>query len=769
MGLFVNDSARGLIASLAMAGTLLLAGCLEEDRDPAASPDITSANYYAAALGNVAVQIQNAVTSQADWFENQSHSGELDLAALGIQLSGFTSPVKSSICFSGTGSEVIQLTWLDSRDATGKFGIKGTGAASGRLIAAMRERLGSEQLGTYVGTVAAIQMLSGQMLPIPPSCPNLRLPEGAPVIVYRIARPAPPTTELARTEYRSVPCGTDASGRERRGTMVQSRVVNFLPDGTITPNDRDTGWQTENMGQCIDDVVVEISNRSLEAGGAAAQLDNFADIALRALLEEALAMDCSRVGIDSNRMIDGHRTHRSKSIDTCRRATAHGADALSDTAAGDNSDVRNLCPRDTTDTRYLLGVTAGGLLRSVYAGTANVSRLVHSALLNKPATQEMQRERWVGQEINCSGTDDYTVSCDNVPKAPTEPDEAAVGSKWNYRDIAYYDDNLWWINEAFNFCFGIFGDCEYIDGGGSYLLNWNWFKSKQALHTPPQTVRTHRNLSASAWLDPNDSFTPDWNLPGDGTQGWVIASNSCLIRKRELQLACPNSYDASKQGSWDPYELSPTADFLTTLEPGGTYGGKSGEFYNRLRAEGSTPGLVWLNKRSCNIKGCSRSTESAGPGTNAYIQSWRYSEANSVNGAISSVQTIMMNKDGQQIDYTPKLLSGPKLEYVGKYSVPLHCGRIERRPIIWPMLVGYYVCHTSGGVLGIGGGTRCNWEYWPNFTTVTEVVTREWSGESAVNGTWSRPAVRYLSSYGTWTRIEHIPNPMIAFGGVVYM
>lgn len=773
MGLFVNDSARGLIASLAMAGTLLLAGCLEKDKDPAASPDTTSANYYAAALGNVAVQIQNAVTRQADWFEDQSAAGELDLAALGIQLSAFTSPVKSSICFVGAGSEVLQFTWLDSRDGTGKFGVKGTGAASGRLIAALRERLGSEQLGTYVGTAAAIQMLSGQILKIPPSCPNLRVPEGAPVIVYRIARPAPPTTELARTEYRSVPCGPDASGRERRGTMVESRVVRYLPDGTITPAHPDEGWMTENVGQCIDDVTVELSNRALDVGGASAQLNNFADIALRALLEQQLAMDCSRTDVISERTVGGQRARKAKSIDTCRRTALDGTAAISETAIGDNADVRNLCPRDTTDTRMLLGVTAGGTLRSAYAGSANVSRTVHSAVLNKAADKEFQRERWVGQDINCSGTDDYTVACGDVPGAPDVPDEPTTGGKWNILELS--ESDLAAFGSSFgewfgaNFGTGCLGDCESgasVKSGTVHLLDWDWFNSRRQLHESPGTVRAHRELSAHGWLDAEENFIPDWNLLPDGKFGWQIATNACLIKKRELQLACPVTFDSSKEGPWDPYELQPGSDFHTTLMPGGTYSGVEGAVYHKYLAAGHAPGLVTVTMPECNLKGCSDTTRTAGPGLDAYIQSWTNEDVSSINGAPVTAQTIMMNKDGQVLDYTPQILSGPRLEYVGKYTVPLHCGRIERRALNWPAIITFYICRRSGG--GAYAHWNCNWEALPGARSITEITTREWVGENARQGTWSKPVVRYTSPYGTWTRVEDIPNPLLVNGGVVY-
>ena len=73
----------------------------------------------------------------------------------------------------------------------------------------------------------------------------------------------------------------------------------------------------------------------------------------------------------------------------------------------------------------------------------------------------------------------------------------------------------------------------------------------------------------------------------------------------------------------------------------------------------------------CNIKGCTNATESAGPG----------------------------------LEYRPSIIAGPRLEYVGNRSIPLHCGRIEQRSINWPVIVFYWVIN---GRTGAG-----HWEAWP--------------------------------------------------------
>jgi hypothetical protein len=538
---------------------------------------------------------------------------------------------------------------------------------------------------------------------------------------------------------------------------VQSRVVRFLPDGTITPAGREDGWSLENTS-CIDDVVVEITSDNTSSASPA--LDTFANIGLRSLLEQQLAMDCKTVNIRSDMTTTqgGTRLRRNKSINTCATSTGTGNQQVSEGGTATASDVRNLCPRNVSDSRVLLGIASGGAYRSVYNGIANLERSVASVTISGTgaAGREGQRNRWVGTAINCSGSDDFTVSCGNIPNAPGGLDKTQPDNKWNSENIDVDADNWDWWNEVFDVCFGVFSDCVYVDSAGAYTLNWDYFNKKWTMHSGPQTTRAHRSLSATDWIDPYTNFTPSWNLPADGTQAWGVVENYCLMRRKEIQLECPLYYDPGKQAGWYPYELNPETDFHTTLIPGGSYRTAgdlhyvSGNIYYQLMGEGKTVGLSWVNGRNCDLKGCDHWTTYAGPGTDAYIKSWTYGDDGSIGQGSVSVQTIMMNRDGQQIDYTPRVVSGPKLQYVGQYSIPLHCGRIERRSFSWP---GYTLATACGG--------KSCWSYWAySPVTIREVVTREWSGDNQYTGTWSYPNVVYKSDYGTWGSVSQIPNPL---------
>lgn len=741
---------KGFVVKRALLCALIflipvLAGCVPDQEDPAKSSDAgqLGGGYYASALGNVATQVQNAVVGDPSWFSEVS-AEQLDLAALGISADTTGVPIRSQMCPTGTGTEVVQLTWLDGRDAGNRFWVNGIGAGARPMVGALRNRVSGNQVGIY-DAAGSLRMASGSSLAIPSSCAGANIPLGAPVLVFRIERPAPPVQETARTEYRTVPCGVDERGIEQRGTMVQSRIVRFAADGAITPIDREEGWSAESIGNCISDALVDATSSTRTDGGSVV-LSDFMDLTaqgFKAMLEEQLRMDCATTSIHSDIMrkdAQGNlvRSRKDKDIDTCTRATTSAAGGqVSDNDSTDGQDTRDVCIEKsmTIPNRAFLGVELG-TLTGVLAGTAYVDRTVDNRALGSNGSQVGERAKWVGREtIDCTSNDTYVVNCADVPGKPSGPHVAATGGKWNSTGLEEYL-------------------VESSVGGTIYTLDWDYFNSTETLHGRDSTTTAVGSRTAGNWLDRVENFIPNFTFNAFSVPG---AGNQCLIKKREIQLDCPLTFDPSKQAGWNPYELSPTADFVTTLIPGGSYSGTAGVVYRGSQQRGETPGLVEIASQTCNIKGCSNSTELAGPGLEAYIKSWTYSDTNSLNGLPSSVQTIMMNKDGQVIDYKPDIVPGPKLEYVGRYSVPLHCGRIERRTFGWPSWAFYVVCNLKGG---------CHVEWWPGPPVeITEVVTREWIGNNAAVGSWSRPAVRYVSPYGTWTSVSEIPNPIVYFGG----
>ena len=756
---------RALLLACLFLTVPSLCGCVPDQDDPEKSSDAgqLSGTYYASALGNVAVQVQNAVVGDPSWFSAAS-SERLDLGSLGIPDDTTGVPILSQMCPTGTGTAVVQLTWLDGRDADNRFWVKGIGTGAGTMVGVLRNRVSGEQVGTYEGG-GHLRTAGGGDLTIPASCAGVNIPLGAPVLAFRIERPAPPVAELARTEYRTVPCGADMRGIAQRGTMVESRVVRFGTDGTITPADPEAGWSAESIGSCISDAIVEATSDTRADGGSII-LDNFADVAaqgFKRLLEEQLRMDCAQTSISSDivRKDTGGAQSRSKSqksIDTCTKTVASPAGKqVGDTTAGEATDTRDVCVErsSTSPQKAFLGVESG-TLTSALSGTAYVDRVVDNRTLSSNAAQAGERTKWVPRPaIDCTSNDTYVANCADVPGKPSGRDVSETGGKW--KETAIEGEAGHAAAQSGGLLMECLFGCLTMTGGNEQALNWDYLRSKEARHGPGSTTTALGSRTAGSWAD-QDSFIANFAY---GAFSVPAASNQCLIQKREVQLECPLAYDASKQASWQPYELSPTTDFMTTLLPGGSYAGAAGVVYQGSLERGETPGLVEVTWESCNIKGCATATEAAGPGLEAYIKSWTYTDASSVSGAASSVQTIMMNKDGQVLDYRPDIVTGPRLEYVGRYSVPLHCGRIEHRDITWPAMTFYYVCRSGSGLPVFGSSGSCRWEVWPSAATITEIVTREWSGESALVGTWSRPVVRYRSEFGTWTRVEDIPNPLV--------
>jgi len=786
---------RHMLLVGAMLATGLVSACLPDSKDPdKTTSDAGQINgeYFAASLGNIALKVQNAVVGNASWFTTQTASMQLNLASMGIDANMLGVPVKSSICPTGSGSEVLQMTWLEGRDATGKFTIKGMGSDAGQMIGELRTRVATNQVGQFTGGTS-LALEDGSTMTIPASCANMGLPTGVPVLVFRIARPAAPVSEMSRKEYRTTSCGSDMRGRAMRGTMVQSRVVKYLADGSITPSSPTVGWIADNIGQCVADTDIVGTKSATNTTGASAALGNFADIAakgMKDMLETQLKMGCTNGVVTKDAVLDGRRDQSSKTIDTCKSVNITAAGSIIDeTDLSHNADVRNVCPRYADVTRALLGVSTGRYISnygsSAPTNVANLERVVDKVDLNTDSVNQGQREVWEGKRINCAGTDDYIVNCANVPKRPTGAEDTSV-EKWISRNLndlgnangsvavglilvsgviavaAYMAASVVFAIFApivFIFAF-LFGGSWVMTGGNATMLNSEYFKTIHTYHGPNSTTTAHRDLHATSWTDPYTYFIPNFNVPAS-TLGWRVpgGTNACYIMKRELQLVCPTHYNASKEGNWNPYELTLGAEYITLI-PGVGRGGERQETfdtYKKLINNGLAIANLSANyEKSCPSffnwgKKCHK-TEQIGPGKDVYIISWNYTDQSSVSGGSTDVQNIMMNKDGQKIDYKPEIVpSPPKLEYVGHYGVPLHCGRIESKTMNWPTTEYYQDCGGKGG---------CKTKARSTTTTITERVVREWVGDNATNGTWSRPVYQYVSSVGIWNNINQIPNPL---------
>lgn len=781
---------------------LLLAGCLPDENkapDQVSDAGKLSGGYYASALGNTAVLIQSAVVTNPTWF-NATNGQSITLGDIGIDPQ-IGIPVGNAVCPAVGTPRVTLLTWLDSRKPDNTFLLKGAAGGVGEMMASLRTRLSMDQLGTYEAN-GNIRLADGSVMNVPSTCSvgMMNIPVGAPVVAFVADKPSAPINEMTRTEYRTRPCGPDPiSGLQQNGTAVESRKVGFKSDGTIVtyvngvaqPYNPLLGWSTEDMGQCIPAVSVDVANTTRLNNQASTALNNFADFAaqgMRDALQNQLQFDCVKANVssktvnrDTGQLIEGGRV-----IDTCRKTALTNTGATNvDNIIGDPLDVRNLCPRAENGPRNMLG-RVDGVFSANMAGNAIVRRTVQQIdSVTDSAVRGNLRYIWTGGQrpgdVNCSGRELFRATCGVVPGAPTGKLEDTTVEKWITKNLNELDNFMnggavfllvaggMMYSAAAMGALAVFGFLGIFfmflgllfmwstDMGSSrvWLFNYNFLNTIHTYHVASDTTQARRDLSTTEWQDPYNYFIANFHLPA-GTLGWYVppSTNACRIMERENQRKCPQNYNASKEDARAPRVLNRGEDFKITILPGGDYGSdEAGDLYNKLRSAGFSVGLVKIKQTKpfgcgfLGLRSCTRWLE-AGPGTDAYLESWtRSNGTSSVTGGTSTVQTILMNKDGQKKDWTPTILNGPLLRYKDKYSELLLCGRIEHKVINWPARITTTSCNSKGCNSSTSNGT----------VPITEKVVREWEGESDTNGTWSKPKVVYTSAYGNWNSLSDIP------------
>jgi len=615
-GFFMRNMLKKIILMAAVCTSVGLSACLPDSSDPdkSTSAGQMSGTFYANGLGGVALAIQNAIVTSADWFSTVTN-GEINLAALNISSQGLGTTIKSYICPAASGPGVDQLTWLDSRDGTGKFAVRGIGADGGTIVGALRNRVSGNQIGMFSGG-SDITMVDGSTYTLPSGCGGATIPVGAPVLVFKIERPAAPTAELARTEYRTTSCGTDATGRQMRGTLVQSRIIRYMPNGLLSEG----AWSSDanSMGQCMNDVVVEVTQRDFLSGQATVDMNNFAAIALRALLQDQLQMDCTASAVRGDMMKRSERFSKSKAINTCPLLGSMGSTTtITENDAGDNSDTKILDCKGMTAIiiREYPNLYGNGIRNTVWtSGTATLVRTLDNRAVDTKG--QAKRYEWLGTDVTCGGYQTFSVGCDKIPGNPAVTNRIS-GSKWNQTDVMGWRVRRAWLSKVFGVCW--IGSCTTITGGTVTALNPDYFTGIDILQDRgTYSVRNMGINQQNKWVD-NKKFIPN-AIP---TSIWSIYDNQCLWRQRTMVQNCPFVYDPSRQGSWGMTQISASNARPVALDPGiPTSGNEIGNIYAATRQEGLLTAQVLLNWKKCNIKGCDHWNETFGPGTEAYIKAW---------------------------------------------------------------------------------------------------------------------------------------------------
>lgn len=747
-----------LTKSLALVAALMLAGCLDDtqQKDPdlrrSSSGSQSNPSFYASTLGNTAVATQAFVVNNPEWFEAINGSRELNLANLGIAPSGLPAPVRSYICPTGSDTEVIQFTWLDAKDANGRFALKGAGSDAGSFIKSLIGRATPSQVGSH-GEQGRLQMSDGTVMPFPTSCSTLPLPLGAPVLAFRIERPAAPINDLAKTEYRTVACGDG-----QVGTMVQSRTVTYLKDGTIQPSDPNSGWATDNIGQCMNEVIVTASKNTISDGASTvldmANLEGSPSAqALGQALVNGLKMDCVQSSVVSEQNADysegsgqGKRTPKErtkKSINTCKKTAMTVQEALEETDTTDHQDERIMsCGRSIKDMRYLPTLPGVSTVEKV-SGDARARRWMrNSDAKGKGGVGE--KDFWLGTEITCKWDEKFHVNCNVIP-GEQPPLEARISNdKWISTSIAgFYTDKSFWSG-TFGACWL---GCTKVQSGTWERLNPDFFTGVRMYAN--SGTETQRDVNALGWLN-KKTF-----VPKVGYTPWVISKNECVWGKINMIENCPTTVDPALVTTRAP---SVTATNVTALNPGTNEIGVEGDIYRNLVSQGYFVSRVTLNWKKCPWqpwKSCNYYSRTVGPTRDAYIKAWPHADGST---------TVLTNKDGLVRTWRPELLFTYPNQIMrvlkSTYLEPQVCARVKPPTKIGtglgPVPSGWEFICSSGRGLGFWGGSLCHGD-------VMESRVQEYTAESPHRpGTWSREdsLYRVCNYWGCrdYTRLGDVPD-----------
>lgn len=410
-----------IFRAVLVCSVMLLAACLPEGTDPdITGADKLSGTSYASNLNRIALQIQQSVMSDPRWFTSVSGTSDLDLALYGIeQPAGMSAEIKFGVCPTGTNSEVDQITWIDGRNEERWFTVKEIGTRINSILTALGKQAGSDQIGLYKG-LGRIALMNGETISVPYTCPNIDIPLGAPVIVFTIKHPAKPANVLTRTEYRTQACGPNDEGHPRRGTKVQKRTLTYESTGRITPTGPEDGWETSDMGGCLDDVAVSVENRETLATGSSSDLSSFAslDLTLKDLLVEQLKMDCTKMTVKGT-------GKNNRNISTCGKAAAPAASSIASGAGVENDDIRQVSCTGTlaNPSANFGGVSLPGSQiawepRGGFTNLVTLTRKVRTHAMSNGTEKENDRNQWVGGNINCGGIETANLACADIPGVP---------------------------------------------------------------------------------------------------------------------------------------------------------------------------------------------------------------------------------------------------------------------------------------------------------------------------------------------------------------
>jgi|GEM_PF-3482470 len=423
---------RLCLALLLLGCTTLVSACLPKDEDPnqqvgEATINNQNGSFYGASLANAAVRVQNDVVSSTTWFT--SADGEGFSAPKIIEVDGVPSDIKYTICPSTSGNTVTQFVWLDARDKSNKFNIKGIGSNTSPILTALRARVSDTQIGTYNATSDKIDLANGKPKDIPSGCRGgitTAIPANAPVLVFDIERPAKPSEDLSRSEFRTTLCDD-----KMVGTKVQQRVVTYRTDGTLNQGD----WDDYNIGGCQKEVNITLEKTDSQTVGIDVEITGASALNLQKALNK-ITLGCLKKTVKKD--------DTPVTIDTCQGGTTE-IGKVKAVSKGDTEvppDTKIACTGVTTKNvaASTLGATGSSIATSIdWDGTAMI-------------TYDTKLKKWVGgSPVKCAGTSNMTLKCSQIPVGATGGLSSVawltkkVGSAVNYgpSGVSCKPENAW--------------------------------------------------------------------------------------------------------------------------------------------------------------------------------------------------------------------------------------------------------------------------------------------------------------------------------------
>lgn len=573
-----------LLAVLALCATL--AGCLPEDTNVqdklVGSKHTDQSGSYGMALGGVAMRIQNAILRDASWFDSLGAGQELNLATLGITVDNMPAEVKALAC-PDTDGKVLQMVWLHGSDSEGKFKIDRIGFDKANMIDALKKRIATSQLGMKLDG-NRVGMMDGSTLNIPEGCVGLQsIPKETPVIAIEITRPAAPTTQMSRTEYRTVECPSGQTG-----SKIQRRNIMHKPDGSFVISNGllgevqlspEAGWQDVDIGKCRTMVEVGVEIDDTRIGGAGSALDDFAALNLRGILDQRVRdITCSNTTVSK----DG----KNKDIDTCGNATQLTANQqVTEAAQADGFEERIIqCVGSYTVVKAPTfgGVSGNCDVSSDWSGTATLIRTrVNSNVSAGTTAKQVGIENWLGKAtagvtpspVMCDSDENTVVNCNQLTARPTAVQDP---TKWLTISL---DSARTHTGDCFA------GNCFTVTPVTFTYLNRNYFTGSSLVENGGITVN-------------NTAYARDWEnretfkTKITSRDNYRITRNQCEWHNRTMYEQCPLDTTVTVAGSFNSslaVTTTPYATYSNTPPTLTFYDGYTGSTLNTTNINAALP------------------------------------------------------------------------------------------------------------------------------------------------------------------------------------